>query len=308
MEASGVTAIIVTHNSAQHLASLASNLGSGRLTPTRTLVIDNGSMDNTVMTALSVGLDVCELGANYGFGAGCNAGLDVTATEYVLFCNPDVRPSPDALKRLRATLASDPKAAIAGALLDDQMHARRFSRISTNILSFIPGALQRSVQRLLHNHAIDPCQEPIAVDYAVGAFILCRTEALRSVGGFDERFFLYSEEEDLSRRLSDQGWRTLLVAAATATHAASTSSDGIDKAAMAPFRFHSLYWYYRRYHPRVYAEFARCALAICVTVDRSYRAARRRRQVYGPGTASAAFRSIDTVRSALQRRTWNGSV
>ena len=257
-ETAGVTAVVVTYNSAHHLARLGRSLASGTLVPARTLVVDNASVDNTVASARSAGFEVYETGSNDGFGAGCNAGLCVAATEYVLFCNPDVRPSSDALERLHAALASMPIAAIAGAVLDDQTYARRFSRISANVLSFVPGTFQHLVQRLLRNVPVDQREKPVVVDYTVGAFILCRAAALHSVGGFDERFFLYSEEEDLCRRLSERGWQTLLVPTATAGHALSTSSDGIDKAVMSPFRLHSLYWYYRRYHSRLYAEFARC--------------------------------------------------
>ena len=50
---------------------------------------------------------------------------------------------------------------------------------------------------------------------------------------------------------------------------------------------HGLYWYYRKYHSRGYAEFARCTISACVAVDRAYRALTHQRQVYGPGTAIA---------------------
>lgn len=299
--AAGVTAVVVAYNSAQHLSSLGRSLVSGTLVPTRMLVVDNASVDSTVTSARSAGFEVYETGSNNGFGAGCNAGLRVATTEYVLFCNPDVRPSPCALERLHATLASAPTAAIAGAVLDDQTYARSFSKISANVLSFVPGTFQHMVQRLLRNVAVGQREGPVVVDYAVGAFILCRADALHAVGGFDERFFLYSEEEDLSRRLGECGWQTLLVPPATAAHAFSTSSDGIDRAVMSPFRFHSLYWYYRKYHSRLYAELARCAIAVCVTVDRAYRAVSRRPQVYGSRAAFAAFRSIAAVRRDLAR-------
>ncbi len=131
--------------------------------------------------------------------------------------------------------------------------------------------------------------------------MLCRVWGVLSVGGFDEDFFLYSEEEDLCRRLGMCGWQTLFVPSLTLTHEHSTSSDGIDGSIMAPFRFHSLYWYYRKYHSRGYAEFARCTISACVAVDRAYRALTHQRQVYGPGTAIAAFRSIDSVRGAHAR-------
>jgi N-acetylglucosaminyl-diphospho-decaprenol L-rhamnosyltransferase len=299
----GVTVVVVSHNSARHLSALGHALASGSLAPDRMLVVDNASVDDTVARARLAGFDVHETGSNDGFGAACNVALRMTDTEFVLICNPDVLPSPTALEQLATVLTRTKTAAVAGVAFDRPLQARRFSRITGNLWSFLPGWLQRPLKRFAVEIPVDPSKNHHVVDYVVGAFMLCRTAAVCSVGGFDECFFLYSEEEDLCRRLGKQGWQTLFVPSVTVTHEHSTSSDGVDGAAMAPFRFHSLYWYYRRYHSRRYAEFARCTISMWVMIDRAYRALIRQRQVYGPGTAIAVFRSIDKVRRAHERRT-----
>jgi GT2 family glycosyltransferase len=122
------------------------------------------------------------------------------------------------------------------------------------------------------------------------------------VGGFDERFFLYSEEEDLCRRLETDGWKTLFVPSVTVAHRHSTSTNGVNAAAMATFRFHSLHAYYRKHRSPLYAELARVAIATCILVDRAYRTLTRQRQVYGPGAVTGAFRRIDFVRRDWERR------
>lgn len=297
----GVTAIVVTHNSARHLEELGRALANGSSVPTRMLVVDNASGDDTVARARLAGFEVLETGCNDGFGAGCNAGLRVAATEFVLFCNPDVRPSRAALQRLLTALRSTPTAAIAGAVFGDDAYARRFSRMTSNVVGFLPQRLRSHIGRFSQYLPVDQSEDHVVVDYAEGAFILCRVAPLRSVGGFDERFFLYCEEEDLSRRLGAQGWQTLLVPSASVSHEQSASSEGIDQAVMAPLRMHSLYWYYRKYHSRGYAELARCAVAACVTLDRACRALVRRRQVYRPKTAIAAFRSTEAIRRDHER-------
>jgi len=292
-----VTAVVVTHNSARHLQALGHALASGSLAPTRKVVVDNASVDDTVAEARLAGFEVLESESNHGFGAACNAGLHVTSTEFVLFCNPDALPSPSALELLVTALTSNSRAAIAGT-----GQAHRFSSISRVIAAFAPRPLQHRIKRFGGTFPVEQGKEQVVVDYAVGAFILCRAAAVSSVGGFDERFFLYSEEEDLSRRLGQRGWLTVLVPSALVAHEANASSDGVDKTDMARFRFHSLYWYYRKYHSRVYAEMARCALAMCVTIDCCYRALTRQEQVYGLETASAPFRSIDSIRRDVERR------
>jgi N-acetylglucosaminyl-diphospho-decaprenol L-rhamnosyltransferase len=297
-----VTAVVVTHNSARHLAELGRALSDGSLAPTRRLAVDNLSLDDTVEQARAAGFEVLETGANNGFGAGCNAGLRATRTEFVLFCNPDVRPSPSALERLAAALTSTSSAAIAGAVLGEHVQPRGFSRISKNVAGFLPDRLLERLRRVKGRAPVEPSASELVVDYVEGAFLLCRVAPLRSVEGFDERFFLYCEEEDLSRRLHERGWQTLLVPSAVVSHEQRGSSTGFDSAAMAPFFTHSLYWYYRKYHSRSYAELARCVLAICVLLDRGYRALARRPQQYGPGAALAPFRSIEALRRQRERQ------
>ncbi len=316
----GVTAVVVTHNSARHLEPLGRALSSGSLAPTRMLAVDNLSRDGTVEQARAAGFEVIETGANNGFGAGCNVGLQAARTEFVLFCNPDVRPSREALARLLAALAGATNAAIAAASLDGNQRPRRFSRISTNVAGFLPSDLLVRLRRLqpagagfdrrtadarADRHAAgvrsDPDTGHIVVNYAEGAFLLCRVAPLRSLDGFDQHFFLYFEEEDLSRRLCERGWQTLLVPSAAVTHEQRGSSEDFGQPDMAPFFTHSLYWYYRKHSPRWYAELARCVIATCVTLDRGYRAISRQAQLYGRGAALAPFRDLASVRRAGAR-------
>jgi GT2 family glycosyltransferase len=292
-----LSVVLVTFESARHLPELARALRSTSVTPHRVLVVDNASRDGTVALARAEGFEVIESASNDGFGAACNRALGLLDTPYVLFCNPDVRPSPEAIELLLRALEHAPGAASAGPALGGHAGVRRFSRLSASIASFLPGRIYGLLDRRAPTASLGPTAEPVAVDYVEGAFMLCRAEALRSVGGFDERFFLYHEEEDLCRRLGEAGWQTLLVPRAVAAHSQGTSSEGVAAGAMCAFRLHSLYWYHRRYHSRAYAELSRAAVALCVGCDRACRALARRAQVYPPGTALAAFHSIDALRA-----------
>jgi N-acetylglucosaminyl-diphospho-decaprenol L-rhamnosyltransferase len=293
---SSVTIVIVSHNSAQHLPRLKQAFRSASVLPERILVVDNASADASVATARALGFTVYEA-PNNGFGAGCNVGLSAASTDFVLFCNPDVVPSPDALELLLAALLRRPQAAIAGPALRQPPQARCFSRLTANVWGFLPHWVQHRLPRLMGSYPVPHNDDAIIVDFAVGAFILCRVAALRQVDGFDETFFLYAEEEDLARRLQEHGWHTILVPSATVGHIRGTSSEGADRTVLAPFYFHSLYWYYRRYHSRQYAEFARIVLAVCVIVDCVYRTLTRQRRVYDFEASWAAFRMIDSIRA-----------
>jgi GT2 family glycosyltransferase len=294
-----VTAVVPTFNSSRHLSRLAELMRSASVLAVRMLVVDNASSDDTSDVARANGFEVLQNSHNEGFGAACNAGLQIAESEYVLLCNPDVRPSSDTLELLLSALQETPRAAVAGAALGGESGVRRFSRLSGSVASFLPANVHRRLGLGRRGGSSAEGKAHLAVDYVEGAFMLCRVAALRSVGGFDERFFLYHEEEDLCRRLARRGWLTLLVPAAVAGHDHGTSSDGVGGGAMTAFRLHSLYWYQRKYHSRAYAELVRLAVAACVLLDRLCRALTRRRQVYPAGTARAAFRTVDALRAGF---------
>jgi N-acetylglucosaminyl-diphospho-decaprenol L-rhamnosyltransferase len=293
-----VTAVVASYNSSRHLPRLAELMRGASVLPLRMLLVDNASSDGSPDAARENGFEVLQNARNGGFGAACNAGLEVAESEYVLLCNPDVRPASDTLELLLGALERTPRAAVAGAALGDGSGVRRFSRIAASVAGFLPSYAHRGLG--LGRRASAPASgtEQLAVDYVEGAFMLCRVAALRSVGGFDERFFLYHEEEDLCRRLARRGWLTLLVPGAVAGHDHGTSSDGVGEGAMTAFRLHSLYRYQRKYHSRPYAELSRLTVGACVLLDRLCRMLTRRRQVYPAGTARAAFRTVDALREA----------
>lgn len=297
-----VTAVVVTHNSGHHLASLGDAFSASTLRPERMLAVDNRSCDESVAHAQTVGFEVHETGTNDGFGAACNVALQRASTEFVLFCNPDVSPAPDAIELLLAALLRTPTAAVAGVAFDRPFLARRFSRLTGDIWTFLPAWLQRPLGHFSNEVPVDPRHQQVVVDYVVGAFMLCRVAALRSVGGFDEGFFLYCEEEDLCRRLGANGWSTLFVGSATVAHRHSTSSRGVDRSVMAQFLFHSLYLYYRKYYPRWYAELARCVHSSCMLVDRLYRRLTRQPQAYSRETVGASFRNVNVLQGGISER------
>jgi GT2 family glycosyltransferase len=70
-------------------------------------------------------------------------------------------------------------------------------------------------------------REPVPVDYVWGAALVARTSFLREIGGLDERFFMYHEDEDLGRQARRLGRRVLLVTRARAGHTGGVSSVGM---------------------------------------------------------------------------------
>ena len=145
--------------------------------------------------------------ANLGFAAANNVGFKLAQGHYVILLNPDAEVASGALDNAIRCMEASPRIGLAGGrLVDfdgrDQPSARRFPSLLNEVL-VISGLAARFPQSRLFGRFdrtwADPGQAA-QVDWVPGAFAIIRHDALRAVGPFDERFFLYYEEVDLCRR------------------------------------------------------------------------------------------------------------
>lgn len=152
--------------------------------------------------------------ANRGFGAGHNYCIDTLDSDYHLVLNPDVELQDDTLLVGLAALAEDRGIVLLSPRVDGSGGAQEFlcKRYPTVLAlvarGFFPRSLQRLFRKRLDDYEMrDTCQSGQAVDVplASGCFMLVRSEALSAVNGFDDRYFLYFEDFDLSLRLAGQG-------------------------------------------------------------------------------------------------------
>jgi hypothetical protein len=196
-------------------------------------VVDNASDDGSVDVVRSEfpWVRVIANPRNVGFGAAHNQALRQAVGRYWLVLNSDTVAAPGALRTLVNALDTDPSLAIAGPKLlypdgTVQPSRRRFPTVATLFLE------STQLQRFWPDNAVlrryyvedrgdEDAQE---VDWLVGACLCLRPEAIRQVGLFDERFFMYSEEIDLCRRLRAAGWRVRYVPRAAVVHLEGASS------------------------------------------------------------------------------------
>lgn len=149
---------------------------------------------------------------NVGYGAGHNLAIQTTKSAAHLVLNPDVELDPDSLRCALQTLA-EPGVALVGAVGRDAAGrpaylSKRMPGIWIFFLrGFAPAWLKRPFEdRLAHYEYRDLPQDRISdVVLVSGAFMLCRSEALKAVGGFDQRYFLHFEDLDLSLRIGTRG-------------------------------------------------------------------------------------------------------
>ncbi|WP_405372079.1 MULTISPECIES: glycosyltransferase [unclassified Microbacterium] len=223
-----VAVLVVTYNSADDLDALIDDLRRETAgTRIRVIVADNSSSDDTWAVA-GAHPDVVRLrtGGNLGYAAGVNAATTRAGdAEAILVLNPDLRLVPGVIATLLARLRSDPSIGAVVPRIDDadgHLHhsLRREPTAVRAVSDAVWGRAWRSRPAALSEHVRTDAAyaEPAVIDWATGAALLIRTRAARSVGDWDERFFLYSEETDFQRRLRGAGWRIWFEPSARVVH------------------------------------------------------------------------------------------
>jgi N-acetylglucosaminyl-diphospho-decaprenol L-rhamnosyltransferase len=234
------------------------------------IVVDNASADDSV-AMLAQDYPWVRIVANrdnLGFTRANNQGLEVSRSRYVLFLNPDTELTPAALKLLLAYAETHPQAGVIGPQLrygdgSLQSSRRRFPTLATFFLeSTVVQRWWPRNQVLTRYYMLDqPDDAIVQVDWIVGACMLVRRAVLEQIGGFDEGFFMYSEELDLCRRAVDAGWQVVWLPAAVVTHHEGKSSEQV--VAARHIRFHSSRLrYVRKYHGRLAAALLRSFLLL----------------------------------------------
>ena len=204
-----VTIVIVTFNSAHCLPELGRLLdGCPHIT-----VVDNGSDDGCAQMVKQYlpNAQVIALSQNLGFGAANNRALAQLQTPFALLLNPDCEITPPAIAQLLQTALEWPQAAMVAPQLLQANGA--------------PEINYRWPQLLWHSSGPGPTDGPACVGFVCGAAMLLRMSAFDGQF-FDERFFLYYEDDDLCTRLFQQRQAMIIDPQVKATHRSRGSVRG----------------------------------------------------------------------------------
>ena len=229
-----IDVIIVNWNAGQQLLEcVQSVIANGAGLVAKIIVVDNDSHDGSELPFLAMAqVHLIRAGANLGFGKACNLGAANSTADFLLFLNPDAQIGPKTLSRVDAFMQSDAakKVGIVGVqLLEGSQHvARSCSRFPTP-LSMISRAsgIDLVFPRLGSAMAEWDHKTTREVDHVIGAFYLIRRACFERAGGFDERFFVYIEDLDLSFRAKMSGWKTIYLADVQAFHAGGGTSSQV---------------------------------------------------------------------------------
>ncbi|MBD0331141.1 MAG: glycosyltransferase [Chitinophagaceae bacterium] len=192
------------------------------------IVVDNNSVDGSI-EYLQTDFPEVEFISNEfncGFAKACNIGLSQAAGKYVLFLNPDTIIAEDTLEKCISFFEQHVDAGAVGVKLIDgtgkflKESKRSFPSPVTSLFKLFglaelfPNSKKFSSYHLGHLSA----HQNHEVDVLAGAFIMVRKDVLNIVGPFDELFFMYGEDIDLSYRIRKAGYKNYYIAESAVIH------------------------------------------------------------------------------------------
>ena len=252
-----IAAVLVNYNAGPELVLALQSLANdfaGR--EWEAVVVDNASSDGSesLAEAFAPRVRLIRNATNVGFGRGVNQGIAACAAPLVLLMNPDCHVLTGATRCLQSQLDAHDRCAIVGPrVLDPDGSVQGSARGDPDMLTGIFGRTGRlrewfpllpaARRNVVTDAALGNGAPSVVVDWVSGACMLIRRAAFESVGGFDERYFMYWEDADLCRRLRARGYHVRYVPGATAVHSVGRSSSTAPAASIRAFH-ESAYRYY----------------------------------------------------------------
>jgi N-acetylglucosaminyl-diphospho-decaprenol L-rhamnosyltransferase len=220
-----VDVVIVTHNAREMVLECLDHLGDASISSI--VVVDNASSDGSEDAVRSHAPQVrfVRLDSHHGLSFAFNRGSEGGSAPYVLFLNDDMFTQPGAIDVLASVLDAHPRAASAGGRLvdprtlvtQDAYRPRAFptlARYALN-LSGLDRLWPRNPVTAPRGHRdLDDGGEPVEVDQPAGGGLLVRRSLLERIGGWDEGYWFWYEDVDISRRLAEHGSALWVPAAA----------------------------------------------------------------------------------------------
>ena len=188
------------------------------------IIVDNASKDKEaerLQAEFENSVKMIEAKTNLGFGKANNLGTKYAAGDYVFFLNPDTVLMNNAVKNLWEEMKNNPDMGCTGGNLytPERMpcpsFCLRFDDLGTEkrYASWRYLMLSKAEQKLYRKHPalqirrkdFNDTNQKIEAAYIFGADMMVKKKLFEQLGGFDEDFFMYAEEEELSWRIKKRG-------------------------------------------------------------------------------------------------------
>jgi GT2 family glycosyltransferase len=193
---------------------------------TEVIVVDNSTSDELKALCIEWGVKYIRTGKNVGFGAAHNVAFrNALPSKYHLVLNPDVQFERNVLEELFSFLELNESVGLVMPRViypdgsEQNLCKRLPSPFDILVRRVLSGSLQKIFQKRMAAFELSGMDmgKVLSVPYLSGCFMLLRNAALHDVGGFDEQFFMYFEDLDLTRRIY-QRYDTLYYPGATIVH------------------------------------------------------------------------------------------
>lgn len=237
-----ISIIIVNYKSKGHTLNCLRSIEKadfeygGRKLSHEIIVVDNDSRDfiGDILKWQHPSVIFMQNNANLGMGAGNNRGIGRARGEFAVIMNPDTIVFKDTFAKLHEFMSGHKRAGIAAPQLlypnrTVQVSRHRWQSLMTPLYrrTFLGNSrfAKKDLDRFLMTDIGD--NEATKADWIQGSFLFCRKSALKEVGGFDERFFMYMEDTDLCRKMWARGWEVFYYPPAKIIHNHARASAAI---------------------------------------------------------------------------------
>jgi len=206
-----ISIIILNWNGKKHLKYCLASLKRTAYPADKleVIVVDNNSSDGSTIFVKKFYPNVCllELDRNYGFAGGNNRGAQIAKGEMLVFLNNDTEVTENWLIELVNIAKEDRQIGICGSKILFMEH-RDMIQYAGGSLNILGGAVSTHVWR---EDKFIQVHSPMIVGYVCGACLLVKRDLFDLLGGFDEDYFMYSDENDLCWRCWLLGYKVVYV-------------------------------------------------------------------------------------------------
>lgn len=214
-----LSVILVNYNDRAHLPACLSSLEKALAgLSAEVILVDNHSGDGSpeIIRSSFPWVRLIENDQNVGFPRANNAGFKQSRGDYVLFLNTDTVVPASAAAALLAEIKARPEAGAVGPAL---VHENgRFQVSFGKNVGFFSEIRQKIILNPYYRIALRHSRRSRAVGWLSAACLLTRRTALEAAGLFDEGFFLYFEDIDLCRRISEKGFTLMFLPVVRFSH------------------------------------------------------------------------------------------
>lgn len=229
-ENKSITAAIVSYNSADLTKKACESLlENTKRRDLKLYVFDNGSSDSTEEALKDKNLNFIEINKNIGFGAAHNKILNYEMSDYHFIINPDIEIKSDVLSDIADFMDENPDIVLLMPKILNFDGTVQFlpKRKPTARYLFLGrlGRIFKSCEKIRDEYTRknDDLSTLSDIDFCSGCFMCIRSDVFKSLKGFDERFFMYLEDADLTLRAQSFG-RTVIAPQFEVTHIWDRSS------------------------------------------------------------------------------------